>query len=219
MEALLGWAGFAAALAAFFLSHSLPLRPANRARATQLLGPLGFSLAYSALSVGVLIWLILAASRAPFVLLWPRMMWNSHAALALMAVACLLLGLSVGRPNPFSFGCPTSGFDATRPGIVRLIRHPVLAALTCWGGAHLLVNGDLAHVILFGLFTGFAAFGGRIIDRRRKRLIGEMAWRQLWQEVQAAPIRLEPVRLLAGLALYALLIALHPLVIGVSPLP
>ncbi|SLN22043.1 NnrU protein [Pseudoruegeria aquimaris] len=219
MDALFGWAGFAAALAAFFLSHSLPLRPANRARAVALLGARGFTSAYSALSLGALAWLIVAAGRAPYVLLWPRTPGLTHATLALMLLACLLLGLSIGRPNPFSFGGPAEGFDPARPGIVRLVRHPVLAALACWGTAHLLANGDLAHVILFGLFTGFAALGGRFVDRRRKRLMGDAAWRKLWQQVQTAPLRLEPARLLAGLGLYGALIALHPLVIGVSPLP
>ena len=88
----------------------------------------------------------------------------------------------------------------------------------------LLANGDLAHVILFGVFAGFAILGRRIIDRRQRRLMGAETWERVWDAVAHAPRFSRPgvetiIRVAAGVALYLALLALHPLVIGVSPLP
>ena len=61
----MAWAEFVGAFAAFFLSHSIPVRPPIRRMLDRSLGSRGFTLAYSALSLGVLAWLIGAAARAP----------------------------------------------------------------------------------------------------------------------------------------------------------
>lgn len=61
------WLEFTAAFAAFFLTHSVPLRPGLRHRLQHALGRRGFTLAYSVLSLTALGWLIAAASRTPFV--------------------------------------------------------------------------------------------------------------------------------------------------------
>ena len=69
-----------------------------------------------------------------------------------MFAVCLILALSIARPNPFSFGgAQNARFDPARPGIVRWVRHPILLSLALWAGLHLLPNGDLSHVILFGV--------------------------------------------------------------------
>jgi uncharacterized membrane protein len=105
-------------------------------------------------------------------------------------------------------------------------RHPLLLALALWALAHLLPNGDLAHVLLFGLFAGFALLGHWIVDRRRKRMMGA-EWAHLNAARRAPPLwpprpaswSGTAVRLGLGLAGFALLVAAHPVVIGVSPLP
>ena len=61
----MGWAGFAAIFAGFFLTHSVPVRPGVKARLIGLLGSRGFGLAYSALSLAMLVVLIRAAGAAP----------------------------------------------------------------------------------------------------------------------------------------------------------
>lgn len=110
-------------------------------------------------------------------------------------------------------------FDPTRPGIVRLHRHPLLLALALWATAHVVPNGDLAHVLLFGSFAGFAVLGPRLIDRRKRCEISR-DWDILAAKVKAAaPLPLPLPRLATGLALYLLLIAAHPMLFGVSPLP
>lgn len=69
------WLELAAAYAAFFLSHSVPVRPPLRPWLVARLGPTGFTIAYSALSLIVLAWLISATGRAPWVLLWQWAPW------------------------------------------------------------------------------------------------------------------------------------------------
>jgi uncharacterized membrane protein len=133
--------------------------------------------------------------------------------------------LSIGRPNPFSFGGARNDlFDPARPGIVRWSRHPLLAALALWAAAHVVPNGDLAHVILFGTFAAFAVLGGRLIDRRKRRGMGA-DWQRLRMVVEDAPLLSWRwpgdilARLVAAVFLYAMLLWVHPVLFGVSPLP
>ena len=77
----------------------------------------------------------------------------------------------------------------------------LMAGFVLWAGAHLVANGDLAHGILFGLMLIYALFGLGICWRRGVALRG--AW----------------PRLLAAALVWAALFHLHPLVIGVSPMP
>ncbi len=221
----MAWTEFALAFAAFFATHAIPVRPPVRPWLVARLGSGGFGAAYSALSLAVLAWLIGAAGRAPHVPLWDWAPWQNHVVLTVMLPVCVILALAIARPNPFSFGgAHNDRFDPARPGIVQLTRHPLLLALTLWAGAHLLANGDLAHVMLFGTFAGFALLGRSLIDRRKRREMGD-DWQRLLAAVAAAP-RLSRLgagdtvaRLLAGSTLYVLLIWGHPVLFGVSPLP
>lgn len=219
----MSWTAFAAVFVAFFLTHSIPLRPGIKPRLVGLLGARAFSLCYSALSLGMLALLIAAAGHAPHMQLWPQTMWQRHAVLLGMLVVCLIVALALGRPNPFSFGgARNDQFDPARPGVVGWMRHPVLLALALWAGLHLLPNGDLAHVILFGVLGGFALAGRALIDRRKKRDLGQAQWSALWSATRHAPRWQRPVswpglilRLALGGVVFAALLWLHPHVIGV----
>lgn len=221
----MGWSEFALAYAMFFVSHSLPVRPPLRPWLQARLGAFGFTLAYSILSLAVLAWLIAAAGRAPHVTLWNWAPWQAYVPLIVMGPVCAILALSIGHPNPFSFGGARNHlFDPARPGIMRWWRHPLLAALSLWAAAHLLPNGNLAHVILFGTFAAFALLGGRLIDRRKRREMGP-EWQRVRDRVAEAPLLLASpsagtlLRLAAGVALYGTLLWAHPFLFGVSPLP
>ena len=172
-------------------------------------------------------WLIVSAERTPFVPVWNWMPRQNHLVLAIMLPVCLIVALSIGRPNPFSFGgARNAAFDPARPGIVWLAGHPFLVALALWSGAHLVANGDLAHILLFGTFFGFALFGRRLVDRRKRREMGQ-SWDLLWERVLARPLgeelfrfsRETVLRAALGVGLYMALIMLHPIVIGVDPIP
>lgn len=222
-----GWGEFFLALAAFFASHALPLRPGVRARIEGAIGRRGFSLGYSLLSLAALVWLIVAAGRAPHVPLWYPAPWQSWVALWLMLPACLLLSTGLASVNPLSFGGRAGQFDPEAPGIPGITRHPLLAAIALWSLAHLVANGTLAQALLFALFAAFAVLGMVLIDRRRRRAWGTGEWQRLARNTALVSVagllawRGKPPlgALAAGVALYCGLIALHPLVIGVTPLP
>ncbi|GAB5471056.1 MAG: NnrU family protein [Rhodospirillales bacterium] len=222
----MGWLAFAAIFAAFFATHSLPLRPPVKAKLVGVLGRRGFALAYSVLSLVMLAWLIVAAGQAPFVELWEPAAWQRQIALAGLLALCLVMALAIGRPNPLSFGgARNASFDPQRPGMVRWTRHPLLLGLAVWAGLHLLPNGDLAHVVLFGVLLAFALLGMGIVDRRKRRLLGDADWTALRDQVARAPLVQRPaswpetlLRLAAGIAVFLLLVWLHPPVLGVYPL-
>ena len=169
----------------------------------------------------VLFWLISAAGRAPHVELWPHAAWQNLVAVLAMLAACLIAAQAVGNPNPLSFGGGrNSEFDPDHPGIVGWFRHPLLVALLIWSLAHILPNGNLAYVILFGVFALFALLGMLIIDRRKKRLIGGAEWQRLAAVSPGfAMSRDGVIRTAAGIGAWGLLLDMHESLFGISPLP
>ncbi|WP_296764033.1 NnrU family protein [Sediminimonas sp.] len=220
----MGWLELAAALAAFALSHAVPVRPPVRGMLVNRLGARGFTAAYSTLSLAMLGWVIVAAGRAPHVPLWDWAAWRAALPFGVMGAVCLLLTFGLARPNPFSFGGRGNAcFDPARAGVVRWLRHPLLAALALWALAHLAANGDLAHVIVFGLFAGFAVLGMAMVDRRKRRELGP-DWHALRARLRAAPRWQPPLSwtgavVRAGLAVlfYAVLLWGHAWFAGVRP--
>ncbi len=226
-----GWGEFAGAFGLFLLSHALPARPGLRRRLVGMLGERGYLMLYSLLSVAALAWLVAAARRAHYVALWDAAPWQWWAPNLIMPLACLLVAFGTAAPNPLSFGGRATGFDPERPGIAGFARHPLLWALALWAAAHAMPNGDLAHVLLFGGFAGFALLGMRAIDRRRRQQLGAETWARLARRTSFWPgatlaSRLwrpatfpSPGRLAAAVLLWLALLVLHGPVIGVSPLP
>ena len=233
MTVLAGWGEMALALIAFFASHIVPARPAVRRSLQAHLGGVAYGVIYSTVSLAVLVWLIAAARNAPHIQLWDFEPWQLWVPNLVMPFACLLIAFGLAAPNPFSFaGRRSEAFDADRPGVAGITRHPLLWAITLWALAHMAPNGDLAHVLLFGLFAVFGVIGMAALDRRKRRQWGEALWAERAAKTSAFPfaalfegrvrpreLRLDPWRAVAALALYAALIAAHPYAIGVSPLP
>lgn len=214
-----GWVNFALAMAVFIGSHALSARPAIKAPLVRGLGRAGFTLAYSLLSVALLAWVIVAAGRAPFVLLWAPARWQVWLALALMLAACQLAAHALAGVNPLSFGSRAAPFDPDRPGVAGVARHPLLLALALWALAHLVANGDLAHLLLFAPMAVFALAGMPLIDRRKRRALPDwprLARNTAWLALRPGVPPLAPT--LAGLVLWGALLWAHPAVIGVDPL-
>ena len=85
-----GWLEFIAALAVFMLSHMIPVRPPVRPWLIARLGVRGYFAAYSVLSIAVLVWLIVAAARAPFIPVIPYHPVLLWVPLLAMPLACWL---------------------------------------------------------------------------------------------------------------------------------
>ena len=202
----------------FAAAHLIPVHAGLRPYLVGFAGQPTYLATYALVSVGLLAWLVVAAGRAPYVELWASAPWQAWTALVTMAPVCMLVTLGLGVPNPFSFGGGDAArFDPNRPRIVGVTRHPLLWALAVWAGAHLLANGDLAHLLLFGGFLAMALAGIVQLDRRAKRRLGDARWQRLagrsftgWRGVDA-------LRLAGAVLLYAALLLAHGPVIGVSP--
>ena len=121
------------------------------------LGGVAYGVIYSAVSLAVLAWLIAAARNAPHIQLWDFELWQLWVPNLVMPFVCVLIAFGLAAPNPFSFaGRGSASFDPDHPGIAGITRHPLLWAITLWALAHMVPNGDLAHVLLFG-FSPFSA--------------------------------------------------------------
>jgi uncharacterized membrane protein len=150
-----------------------------------------------------------------------------------MPIACLVVAFGVAAPNPLSFdGWAVERYDADRPGIAGVSRHPLLLGLTLWAAGHVVPNGDLAHAIMFGAFALFSLAGMLAIDARRQRTMGRRTWDTLAARTSFLPCsalldgrwrpavrQIDPLRLGIAVLAWGTLLSLHDSVIGRSPLP
>jgi uncharacterized membrane protein len=113
----------------------------------------GYSLA-SAIGLGLVVWGY-GLARAEPVALWPTPLWTRHVAAMLTLPAFILL------------------VAAYLPGshIKARVGHPMVAGIKLWALAHLLANGNLADLLLFGAFLAWAV-ADFISARRRDRAAG-----------------------------------------------
>ena len=94
--------------------------------------------------------------------------------------------------------------------ITEKVRHPMIAAVKIWAFAHLLPNGDLASVILFGCFLAWAVVARISMSRREKA--GAVT-------VKSGPVQNDLVAVCVGLAIYlAFMFKAHSWLIGVPVL-
>jgi uncharacterized membrane protein len=101
-------------------------------------------------------------------------------------------------------------FAAHLPGRIRsAAKHPMLLAVKIWATAHLLANGSLADVLLFGGFLAWAVADRISLKRRPERPI---------RTAPARPFN-DAIALAAGLAVYAaFMLGAHAWLIGVAPI-
>lgn len=225
------WIELALAMALFLGAHRLPAAVGLKAGLSAALGPRGYTAAFSLVSLLLLWWLIVAAGRAPFLVLWDQAPWHRWAVNLALPPAIALAVFGIAARNPFAFEGRDAGFDPARPGIAGLTRQPLLWALALWSGAHLIANGDLAHVLVFGTFLALSLLGMPIVERRRRRSIEDADWRRLTGHTGLIPLAAllggrwrpaetpSPPRLAIALAVWVGLWLLHQPVIGAWPGP
>jgi uncharacterized membrane protein len=94
-----------------------------------------------------------------------------------------------------------------RGNIWRALKHPMLVGVKTWAVAHLIANGDLGSILLFGSFLAWAGYDRVTLNRRA--------------DPGAPPIpagghRNDIIALVLGTVLYLILgLIFHPLVVGV----
>lgn len=141
------------------------------------LGEGPYSGLFSLVSLAAILWMAHAYSHAPAIELWGLLLSLRPIAFAVVFVGVLLVVIGLSSPNPTSVGMEgrvAEGAAAAR-GITRITRHPFLWGVTLWAFAHLVVNGDLASLILFGSLLLNALPGTAVIDAKLRRRFGP-AW-------------------------------------------
>lgn len=229
----MSWLPFAALFGAFAASHYLPGLTGLRAQLIARFGRRAYFSAYGLLSLVLLGWLILSAGSAPYVELWPAQPWQRWVPNLVMPLVFVLASCGLGLASPFTLGgSRATRFDPADPGLAAATRHPLLLGLALWSAAHIIANGDLAHVLLFGGFLTMALEAIRGADRRAARdlpdadraaYFGATALLSLAPFSDSAWRRRNLSRLARragiGLLLWIVALHLHEPVIGVSPMP
>jgi uncharacterized membrane protein len=159
------------ALIVFVALHSVPALPALRARLIGLLGRRLYLIAYSLVSLASLAWVFYAALRVDYNPLWDPAPWQAWVTLVLTPIGLFLLLAGLFTPNPLSISVRRAG---TAPGgIVAVTRHPVLWGFMLWAASHIVPNGDVRSLVLFGALFLFALAGIPLTDRRARKRLGD----------------------------------------------
>jgi uncharacterized membrane protein len=175
--------------------HLLPTVPNLRERLIARLGQNGYRATFSVLSIAGFALLVWGFATAPVIQVWSPPAWTRWVAIVLMLPAFIFL------------------VAAYVPGRIKAaVKHPFLVAIKTWALAHLIANGDLASIILFGSFLAYAVYD-RIALKGRKptELIGAAA---------AGGPRNDLIAVVLGLLFYVVfLVWLHALLIGRAVVP
>jgi uncharacterized membrane protein len=144
-------------LAVFLGIHSVRI-VAEEWRAAQIarVGANAWRLGYSLLSVlgfALVIWGFGLARQAP-VLLWYPPLGMRHAAALLTLVAFVFVAAAY----------------VPRNHLKARFHHPMVLGVKAWAAAHLLANGTVADVLLFGSFMAWAVLSFIAMRRRDRRL-------------------------------------------------
>ncbi len=163
-----------------------------RTKLVAALGMRGFKALYSVLSLIGLVFIVIGYGQARLEPTWlyhpPPFLRHLNMVLMLLVFPALLAAHLPGR-------------------IQRWLKHPLLVATMAWSLAHLLVNGSLAGVVLFGSFLIWAIADRIALIKRPDSSSPQLpAW----------PIN-DLIVIAGGLGLYAAFAFwLHPILFGVA---
>ena len=183
-------------LVLFFASHSVGIAaPDFRARGVARIGIGPWKLAYSAISLVALVLIIwgYGAARQEPIVLWSAPAWTRHAAALLSVIGFVLIAAAY---------VPGTKMKAA-------LGHPMTVGTGVWALGHLLANGRVHAVLLFGAFVVWSVitFATR---RARDRAAGK--------QYPPGSLAKDAIAAIAGAA-FALVFAffLHGPLIGLRP--
>jgi uncharacterized membrane protein len=180
-------------LALFLGVHMVQAQRELRGRVIATLGEGSYKAVYALISVigiALIAWGFGHYRATGWIDIWdpPRVL--KHVTLALMLPAVILVVAAYLRGH-----------------IYTALKHPMLAGVKLWAAAHLLANGDLGSIILFGSVLAWAVFD-RISLKRRVDAGGPPIPVGGWGN--------DMIAVAVGIVVYvALAFAFHPVAIGV----
>ena len=181
----------------FLIPHSTRIFADDwRAGMIERLGEKPWKAAISLVSIAGFALIVIGYGQARLdpVVLWLPPVWLRHIALLL---------------NLLAFVCLVAAY-VPRNSIKSKFGHPMIAGVKAWATAHLLANGNLADVVLFGAFLAWS-----IVDFRNSRRCD----RANGTTYPAGTLAGNLLTIVIGVAAWvAFLLYLHTLLIGVAPI-
>jgi uncharacterized membrane protein len=182
-----------AGLVLFFGVHTLTTQRELRASVIASWGEGGYKAGYALASLAglaLIVWGFAHYRATGMWVVWTPPKAFKHITLALMLPAVILVVAAYIRGR-----------------IYTAVKHPMLSGVKLWAAAHLIANGDLGGIILFGSFLGWAVFD-RISLKHRSDAGGP--------PIPVGGYGNDLIAVAVGIVAYlALAFAFHPVVIGV----
>ena len=212
-----------AACACFLLIHFCVSGTRLRDALTARLGERPYRGLFSLASLIGIAWMVYAYRHSPLVPTWGFLLGFRPAAYVLVFIAFFFAVIGVMTPSATTVGMESRLDPDKARGMVRITRHPFLWGVALWAVTHLVTNGDVASLILFGTLLVLAIGGTAAIDAKRRRKFPDR-WPSFAQATSSVPFaaiarggnRLTAAlteigvwRLLAALALYGAAFYLH----------
>jgi uncharacterized membrane protein len=139
-------------LVVFLGSHVFVSMRPQRAAVVARLGELAYKGLFSLVSVvGIILigWGFARYRSMGYIDIWQPPAWTRHVTLLLVwpAIICVVAAYIPGD-------------------IKRILKHPMLVGVKLWAVAHLISNGDLGSIILFGSILAWAVYDRITLKRR-----------------------------------------------------
>jgi uncharacterized membrane protein len=180
-------------LVLFLGIHTLTTQRELRARVIASTSEGAYKIGYALVSLAglaLIVWGFAWYRATGMWVIWTPPTWIKHITVALMLPAVILVVASYIRGR-----------------IYTTLKHPMLAGVKLWAAAHLLANGDLGSIILFGSLLGWAVFDRISLKHRADDGAPPIPVGGLGNDLIAVAV---------GIVAYlALAFAFHPVVIGV----
>ncbi len=177
----------------FFGAHLVSLSPL-RAAIVSKMSENAYKGVYSLIALaglGLMIWGFILARAGPDAarIVYDPIVGSSHGTMLLVLVALVLLAAAHGKSH-----------------IKLWVKHPMSLGVGLWATGHLLVNGNLSEVLLFGGFLALSVLDIIVSSARGK--------------VPSYQPRLKSdiIAVVVGLVLYGVFISLHQTLFSVSPI-
>ena len=173
-------------LAVFIGIHLVPAMEGVKGALIGRFGDNGYRGVFSLVSVAGLVLIIFGYANAEWTTVYDPPLWGRHVTFLLVLIAFVLFAAANMRGR-----------------IRKMLKHPMLIGLCFWCVGHLLANGDLASVLLFGAFLAYG-----LVDMVLASSQGRIA------VFEVKPIH-DVMALVGGFAVYVAFMFLHQYIIGV----
>jgi len=147
---------FILGLVLFFGIHMLPFYPEYRVQLIEKLdsdtidAEIMYKIIFSVISLLGLIFIGVGKGSMEFIGLWDIPVFFRYVAVVLI-LASFILMVAAYPPN----------------NIKRYVPHPMLTGVIVWGVTHMLVNGDVVSLILFGNFVAYSVVAIKLTSKRQ----------------------------------------------------